>query len=82
MSIDQNIPVTTGAPNSGSAVALANAITVAVGVYRGITGTTIANTIDGSPLLTAQLATLSGSLISKELIERYNTARNMGLIKN
>lgn len=81
MSLDQNVPMNPTPANTSSAVALSNAVTVVIGVYRGISGTIIADSISGSPLLTAQLAQLATNRITAELIDRTKAAKALGIIK-
>lgn len=79
MSIDQNVPITSGAPDNTSAVALANASALVIGVFKGIVGRDIADSVNGSRLMQDQLAQLACTRITKELLDRHNQATQMRL---
>lgn len=79
MSIDQNVTMTQGTPDYSSAIALANAAALVSGVFSGLVGKDIANSVNGSRLMQEQLAQMICSRITKELIERHNKAKEIRL---
>ena len=70
-----------GRVNVTSAVALANASLIAVGVVKGITTTAVADSINGNPLMREQLMQAACTRITKRLSERLDQARVARLMK-
>lgn len=79
MSVDQNVPMQPGVADQSSGLALANAVSLVIGCYQGLVGKDIADSINGSRLMKEQITTTACARITKNLIDRHNTARDMRL---
>lgn len=76
---DPNTNMVPGPQDVTSALALANAVTIAAGVIRGIASKSIADSVNGSPMVQETLAQMSCTRIVKNLQDRHNEARRLRL---
>lgn len=76
---DSNYQVKPGPENISSALALANATAVAIGVARGLASRNVADSINGAPIVQDQIAQLVCARISKNLQQKHYQARTMRL---
>lgn len=65
--------------NVTSAMALANASMIVAGVVKGLAGKSIADSLNGSPVMLQQLSQVACSRIVQRLNERVENARKQQL---
>lgn len=76
---DSIYQVEPGPENISSALALANAAAVAVGVLQGLASRDVADSINGSPIVQENIAQLVCARISRTLQQKHTQARSMRL---
>lgn len=76
---DQQLSVKPGPKNVVSALALANAASIATGVLQGIAGRAVATSINGSPLMRENIAQMVCARVTKILNDRHVKAKDMRL---